>query len=438
METKKKRLLFNIVMIVLIIVIVFCGFMMVGNIKGFFSNSSESFAKVSEVNGIANIERKGIAYTLEKDLDLKSDDILETRSSSNVDIKAGENTFTLSEDSEVLMQSVEKGDFSVKLEKGETFLNLNKGEELQAFNIGDYKIKAEDSVISTNVQTGSMGINVFEGSITIENGEESKTAKAGECINIVNSEMSVSALEANSLNDFNIKNIKAVNEDKKLIFSNDELDQVVANRQKEISIIASEDKKVLTNENKGDEPSKEETNENQSSVEENNGVVQKEKNNKATTPKQKQDETKKKSDDSSKQSKKVNTCTIQIRCDTILKNMGDLTKGKESFVPKDGIILPSTTVEFSEGETAFDVLKRACSASNIQIEYSYTPMYGSYYIEGINQLYEFDCGSESGWMYKVNGWFPNYGCSSYTMKNGDTMVWCYTCKGLGADVGRSV
>ena len=177
METKKKRLLFNIVMIVLIIVIVFCGFMMVGNIKGFFSNSSESFAKVSEVNGIANIERKGIAYTLEKDLDLKSDDILETRSSSNVDIKAGENTFTLSEDSEVLMQSVEKGDFSVKLEKGETFLNLNKGEELQAFNIGDYKIKAEDSVISTNVQTGSMGINVFEGSITIENGEESKPGR---------------------------------------------------------------------------------------------------------------------------------------------------------------------------------------------------------------------------------------------------------------------
>ena len=62
-------------------------------------------------------------------------------------------------------------------------------------------------------------------------------------------------------------------------------------------------------------------------------------------------------------------------------------------------------------------------------------MYDSYYIEGINNLYEFDCGSESGWMYKVNGWFPNYGCSAYPLKDGDVIVWCYTCNGLGADVG---
>ena len=38
-------------------------------------------------------------------------------------------------------------------------------------------------------------------------------------------------------------------------------------------------------------------------------------------------------------------------------------------------------------------------------------------------------------MYKVNGWFPNYGCSSYYLEDGDTIVWTYTCNGLGADVG---
>ena len=58
-------------------------------------------------------------------------------------------------------------------------------------------------------------------------------------------------------------------------------------------------------------------------------------------------------------------------------------------------------------------------------------MYNSYYVEGIGNLYEFDCGSESGWMYKVNGWFPNYGCSSYTLSDGDVIVWCYTCNGRG-------
>ena len=128
-------------------------------------------------------------------------------------------------------------------------------------------------------------------------------------------------------------------------------------------------------------------------------------------------------------------CTIEIRCDTILNNMDHLTPGLEGYVPSNGTILAASKVAFTEGETVFDVLKRTCNTLGIQIEYSYTPIYESYYIEGINHLYEFDCGNESGWMYKVNGWFPNYGCSSYTVKEGDVIVWCYTCNGLGADVG---
>ena len=79
--------------------------------------------------------------------------------------------------------------------------------------------------------------------------------------------------------------------------------------------------------------------------------------------------------------------------------------------------------------------KRACDAYGVQIEYSWTPLYDSYYVEGINHLYEFDCGSESGWMYKVNGWFPNYGASAYSVQEGDAVIWEYTCVGLGADIG---
>ena len=126
---------------------------------------------------------------------------------------------------------------------------------------------------------------------------------------------------------------------------------------------------------------------------------------------------------------------IEIRCDTILDNMGDLTPGKAEFVPSNGAILPMVQVPFYENETVFEVLNRICKKANIQIEYSWTPLYGSYYIEGINHLYEFDCGEQSGWMYKVNEWFPNYGCSSYYVEDGDVIVWCYTCKGLGVDVG---
>ena len=130
-----------------------------------------------------------------------------------------------------------------------------------------------------------------------------------------------------------------------------------------------------------------------------------------------------------------NQCTITILCDTILSNLDALEEGKMPYVPKDGVILPTITVEFTPGETVFQVLQRVCTAADLQIEYSWTPLYDSYYIEGINHLYEFDCGFESGWMYKVNGWFPNYGCSAYELKGGEEIVWAYTCVGLGTDLG---
>ena len=40
------------------------------------------------------------------------------------------------------------------------------------------------------------------------------------------------------------------------------------------------------------------------------------------------------------------------------------------------------------------------------MEFSIVPLTGGAYIEGIGNLYEFDCGSVSGWMYRVNGEFP--------------------------------
>ena len=131
------------------------------------------------------------------------------------------------------------------------------------------------------------------------------------------------------------------------------------------------------------------------------------------------------------------TCTITIRCDTVLQSLDSLREEKLPYVPRDGVMLPETTVSFAEGETAFGVLQRVCAAAELQLEYSWTPLYDSYYIEGIGHLYEFDAGPESGWMYKVNGSFPNYGCSSYVLTGGEEIVWCYTCAGLGDDVGAA-
>ena len=128
------------------------------------------------------------------------------------------------------------------------------------------------------------------------------------------------------------------------------------------------------------------------------------------------------------------TCTFSISCATILNNWDKCDESKKPLVPADGVILPTTTVTFTEGESVFDVLQRLCRENGIHMESSWTPMYNSAYVEGINNLYEFDVGSLSGWMYSVNGWFPNYGCSRYALQNGDVVNWVYTCD-LGYDVG---
>ena len=128
------------------------------------------------------------------------------------------------------------------------------------------------------------------------------------------------------------------------------------------------------------------------------------------------------------------TCTMSISCANILSNSDKLAPEKAGIIPSDGVIYAERAVEFSEGETVFDLLLRETRANKIHMEYVDTPAYNSAYIEGIANIYEFDCGSLSGWIYKVNGISPSYGCSRYVLKNGDRVEWIYSCD-LGRDAG---
>lgn len=131
------------------------------------------------------------------------------------------------------------------------------------------------------------------------------------------------------------------------------------------------------------------------------------------------------------------TCTLLIECSAIINNIDDFDEAKREIIPKNGIILDEKEVEFSEGESVFDILKRETQKNNIHMEFSFTPLYNSSYIEGIANIYEFDCGELSGWMYSVNGWFPNYGVSRYKVSDGDNIEFHYTCD-LGADIKQDV
>ena len=127
-------------------------------------------------------------------------------------------------------------------------------------------------------------------------------------------------------------------------------------------------------------------------------------------------------------------CTISISCASILDNTEKLDPEKMELIPADGYIAEPTEVKFYKGESVFNVLRRFCKENKIHMEFSSTPIYNSAYIEGIGNVYEFDCGELSGWMYRVNDWFPNYGCSRYGLENGDVIEFVYTCD-LSKDVG---
>lgn len=126
--------------------------------------------------------------------------------------------------------------------------------------------------------------------------------------------------------------------------------------------------------------------------------------------------------------------TVSISASALLKNREKLKKGKQAFLPKDGWILVPTQVVLKENDSVYDILVRTTKQAGIQMEASWTPMYDAYYVEGINQLYEFDAGNLSGWMYQVNGWVPNYGASKYRdLQAGDQIDWLYTIE-LGTDL----
>lgn len=118
-------------------------------------------------------------------------------------------------------------------------------------------------------------------------------------------------------------------------------------------------------------------------------------------------------------------CSITIECKSILNNMDDLKKGHEKYVPKNGIMLDNYKTTLKSKSTVYDLLKKACNDKGITYIAKDT-MY-SVYIVGINNIDEKDCGKNSGWMYSVNGSYPNVSVDSKKLKDGDKVVFTYTC-----------
>ncbi len=97
-----------------------------------------------------------------------------------------------------------------------------------------------------------------------------------------------------------------------------------------------------------------------------------------------------------------------------------------------GVILNTVEVEIQETDTVLDVLQRTLREKKIQI--SVRGGGAGAYVEGIYNLYEFDRGPGSGWMYSVNGSFPNRSAGVWPVQEGEHIRWLYTVD-LGKDLG---
>lgn len=100
-------------------------------------------------------------------------------------------------------------------------------------------------------------------------------------------------------------------------------------------------------------------------------------------------------------------------------------------VPQDGVMLPATQVRLESGATAFDALISAAREARLQVDYSGT-VYGVY-VSGIGHLYEMDFGDMSGWIFRVNGETPDVSAGSFTLSEGDSVEFLYTCN-MGNDL----
>lgn len=133
------------------------------------------------------------------------------------------------------------------------------------------------------------------------------------------------------------------------------------------------------------------------------------------------------------------TVTLSIEATTLIHTNAQIKPELRKYIPSDGVILKPKKFVLHKKDSVFTVLQKATRQHQIQMEYQGAgeSVYKSAYIQGINYLYEFSAGANSGWMYRVNGKFPNVGVSRYKLKNGDRIEFLYTTD-LGEDIGREL
>ena len=125
-------------------------------------------------------------------------------------------------------------------------------------------------------------------------------------------------------------------------------------------------------------------------------------------------------------------CRINVTSGNNSESGGSLSDNISVYIrvadPKNITYFKKTVCSVEKGTSAYELLQK----TGLDIVVAQSP-YGSY-VKEIEGLAEFDEGSESGWMYRVNGKFSSHSASLYSLSNGDYVEWLYT-RDLGKDLG---
>jgi hypothetical protein len=129
-------------------------------------------------------------------------------------------------------------------------------------------------------------------------------------------------------------------------------------------------------------------------------------------------------------------CGVAVPEIVIFENMSDVQAGTDIFsfviIGKEGEIILEALAEHQKDLTAAEASEKICRLRDIPIVFS--GLGSLRYVRGINGLFEFDEGPESGWIYTVNGDIMGISSGSYIIQPDDNIVWHYTLD-LGKDIG---
>ena len=159
------------------------------------------------------------------------------------------------------------------------------------------------------------------------------------------------------------------------------------------------------------------------------------KNTKSTSNKSKDKSKVNKADKKKKEKKKDSSSTENSGGKESSPNQSKDTITISIVISSNEIPLAPTEIEIDKNDTVFDAFKKVTEKRKIPRQF--TGSGAMAYIQGIGGVGEFDRGPGSGWMYRVNGVFPNRGVGVVPVMDGDKVEFLYTTN-LGEDLGADL